>query len=57
MTIKTKAAVKREKRNEKINELYAKYMALDGSMKSAVFEQISKELRTSITTVSRIINN
>lgn len=52
--IKTKTAIKREARNAKITELYKQYR-VEGSMKSAVVEQISRELRTSVTTVNRIV--
>lgn len=53
--IKTKTALKREERNTKIKSKFAEYMAIDGSMKSAVVETISRELKTSITTVNRVV--
>lgn len=52
--IKTKTALKRDKRNEQIIARYNELMT-PGAMKSAVAEVIAKELRTSITTVNRIV--
>jgi predicted transcriptional regulator len=53
--IKTKTAIKREKRDEQIVSSYKELMSLDGAMKSAVVETISRDLKTSITTVNRVV--
>ena len=55
--IKTKTAIKREKRDEQIKASYKDLMALDGAMKSAVVETISRDLKTSITTVNRVVKS
>ena len=55
--IKTKTAIKRDIRNGSIRDRYKDYMATEGSMKSAVVERIAKELKTSITTVNRIVKS
>ena len=55
--IKTKTAIKRDARNERIKIMYKDLMALEGSMKSAVAEQIAKDLKTSVTTVNRVVKS
>lgn len=55
--IKTKTAIKRDQRNARITQLYEANMSIQGSMKSAVVEQIAKELKTSITTVNRVVKD
>lgn len=51
--IKTKTAIKRDKRNERIKSLYTEYMAQEGSMRSAVLDRIAQEVRVSVTTAHR----
>jgi hypothetical protein len=55
MTIKTKTAIKREKRDADIVSKYQELIVLPGAMKSAVAETISRDLKTSITTVNRVV--
>jgi hypothetical protein len=57
MTIKTKTAIKREKRDADIVSKYQELIVLPGAMKSAVAETISRDLKTSITTVNRVVKN
>lgn len=53
--IKTKTALKREKRNSEIIATYQADIKLDGAMKSAVVESIARNLKVSITTVNRVV--
>lgn len=55
MAIKTKKALKRENRNANITALYLLEMKKDGSMKSAVVEEIARACKTSVTTVNRVV--
>ncbi len=57
MTIKTKTAIKREKRDADIVSKYQELIVLPGAMKSAVAETISRDLKTSITTVNRVVKH
>lgn len=54
--IKTKKAIKRDARNAEIICKYKEQISVEGAMKSAVYENIAKELKISVTTVSRIAN-
>lgn len=54
MIPKTKTAIKRDARNERIAELYTLYRS-QGSKKHAAVEHIARELKTSVTTVNRIV--
>lgn len=49
----TKTKQKRITRDERIVAMYKSL--IDGGMKSAVYEQIARGLKTSITTVSRVV--
>ena len=53
--IETKGQVKRRVRDAKRVELYKEYYEIQGSLKSAAVEKIAKEVKTSVTTVNRII--
>ena len=55
--IETKAQVKRRVRDTKIVELYKLYFEIQGSLKSAAVEKIAKEVKTSVTTVNRIVKD